>query len=97
MTKNNDCLCRFDFTGIPPAPKGVPVIEVTFEIDHNNTPAITVAEKRDRSRKMVVTINRSKETLMIVTINCSTGTLSYCHKGTLSQEAENYKMLVHLT
>merc|ERR1712062_542823 len=33
MTKDNHQLGKFDLTGIPPAPRGVPQIEVTFEID----------------------------------------------------------------
>merc|ERR1712021_163181 len=33
MTKDNHLLGKFDLTGIPPAPRGVPQIEVTFEID----------------------------------------------------------------
>ena len=35
MTKDNHVLGKFDLTGIPPAPRGVPQIEVTFEIDVN--------------------------------------------------------------
>merc|ERR1712029_934196 len=35
MTKDNHQLGKFDLTGIPPAPRGVPQIEVTFEIDAN--------------------------------------------------------------
>jgi molecular chaperone DnaK (HSP70) len=35
MTKDNHLLGKFDLTGIPPAPRGVPQIEVTFEIDAN--------------------------------------------------------------
>jgi molecular chaperone DnaK (HSP70) len=33
MTKDNNLLGKFDLTNIPPAPRGVPQIEVTFEID----------------------------------------------------------------
>jgi len=33
MTKDNNLLGKFDLTGIPPAPRGVPQIEVTFELD----------------------------------------------------------------
>ena len=32
MTKDNHLLGKFDLTGIPPAPRGVPQIEVTFEV-----------------------------------------------------------------
>jgi molecular chaperone DnaK (HSP70) len=35
MTKDNNNLGRFDLTGIPPAPRGVPQIEVEFDIDAN--------------------------------------------------------------
>ena len=35
MTKDNHKLGQFDLNGIPPAPRGVPQIEVTFEIDAN--------------------------------------------------------------
>ena len=35
LTKDNHLLGQFDLTGIPPAPRGVPQIEVTFEIDQN--------------------------------------------------------------
>lgn len=36
MTKDNHFLGKFDLTGIPPAPRGVPQIEVAFEIDVNS-------------------------------------------------------------
>merc|ERR1719327_192654 len=35
MTKDNHLLGKFDLTGLPPAPRGVPQIDVTFEIDAN--------------------------------------------------------------
>jgi heat shock protein 1/8 len=35
MTKDNNSLGRFELSGIPPAPRGVPQIEVTFDIDAN--------------------------------------------------------------
>ena len=37
MTKDNNSLGRFELSGIPPAPRGVPQIEVTFDIDANGT------------------------------------------------------------
>jgi heat shock protein 1/8 len=37
MTKDNNRLGKFDLGGIPPAPRGVPKIEVTFELDANGT------------------------------------------------------------
>lgn len=36
LTKDNHLLGKFELTGIPPAPRGVPQIEVTFEMDANS-------------------------------------------------------------
>ena len=36
MTKDNHLLGTFDLSGIPKAPRGVPQIEVTFDLDENN-------------------------------------------------------------
>ena len=41
MTTDNNILGKFDLTGIPPAPRGVPLIEVTFEIDTNGILKVT--------------------------------------------------------
>lgn len=35
MTKDNNPLGKFELTGIPPAPRGVPQIEVSFDLDAN--------------------------------------------------------------
>lgn len=43
MTKDNHQLGKFDLTGIPPAPRGVPQIEVTFEIDANGILQVSIA------------------------------------------------------
>ena len=45
LTKDNDELGRFELHGIPPAPRGVPQIEVTFEIDANGIMRISAADK----------------------------------------------------
>lgn len=44
MTKDNHQLGKFDLTGIPPAPRGVPQIEVTFEIDANGILQVSVVQ-----------------------------------------------------
>ncbi len=45
LTKDNHLLGKFELTGIPPAPRGVPQIEVTFEIDANGILSISAADK----------------------------------------------------
>jgi len=45
MTKDNNLLGEFDLTNIPPAPRGVPQIEVTFEIDANGIMKVSAADK----------------------------------------------------
>merc|ERR1712192_321432 len=45
MTRDNHKLGSFDLTGIPPAPKGVPAIEVTFEIDANGVLNVSACDK----------------------------------------------------
>merc|ERR1712141_908975 len=45
MTKDNNLLGKFELTGIPPAPRGVPQIEVTFDIDANGILNVTACEK----------------------------------------------------
>jgi L1 cell adhesion molecule like protein len=44
-TRDNHNLGRFNLTGIPPAPRGVPQIEVTFQIDANGILEVTALEK----------------------------------------------------
>ena len=38
QTKNNNLLGKFHVNGIPPAPRAVPQMELTFDIDANDTP-----------------------------------------------------------
>ncbi len=45
MAKDNKSLGRFQLTGIPPAPRGVPQIEVTFSIDANGILSVTAEDK----------------------------------------------------
>lgn len=45
MTKDNNLLGGFELSGIPPAPRGVPQIEVTFEVDADGIMRISAADK----------------------------------------------------
>jgi heat shock protein 5 len=57
MTKDNHLLGKFDLTGIPPAPRGVPQIEVTFEIDVNGILRVSAEDKGTGSKNEIVINN----------------------------------------
>ncbi|KAM3728100.1 Heat shockprotein [Dirofilaria immitis] len=57
MTKDNHILGKFDLTGIPPAPRGVPQIEVTFEIDVNGILHVTAEDKGTGNKNKITITN----------------------------------------
>jgi heat shock protein 5 len=57
MTKDNHLLGKFDLTGIPPAPRGVPQIEVTFEIDVNGILKVSAEDKGTGNKNDIVIKN----------------------------------------
>lgn len=57
MTKDNHQLGKFDLTGVPPAPRGTPQIDVTFEIDVNGILRVS-AEDKGTGNKEKITINQ---------------------------------------
>lgn len=62
MTKDNHQLGKFDLTNIPPAPRGVPQIEVTFEIDANGILQVS-AEDKGTGNKEKITITNDQNRL----------------------------------
>ncbi|CAH8466750.1 unnamed protein product [Heterobilharzia americana] len=62
MTKFNHFLGKFDLTGIPPALRGVPQIEVTFEIDVNGILRVS-AEDKGTGKKNKIEINKEQNRL----------------------------------
>merc|ERR1712107_304179 len=59
MTKDNNSLGKFELSGIPPAPRGVPQIEVTFDIDANGILNVS-AEDKSTSKTNQITITNEK-------------------------------------
>merc|ERR1712079_164542 len=57
MTKDTHQLGKFDITGIPPAPRGVPQIEVTFEIDANGILVVSAEDKGTGSKEKITITN----------------------------------------
>ncbi|GKV26934.1 hypothetical protein SLEP1_g36147 [Rubroshorea leprosula] len=77
-TKDNNLLGKFELTGIPPAPRGVPQINVCFDIDANGILNVS-AEDKTAGVKNKITITNDK------------GRLSKDEIERLVQEAERYK------
>merc|ERR1712206_9747 len=59
MTRDNHMLGKFDLTGIPPAPRGVPQIEVTFDVDANGILNVSASDKSS-GKKENITITNDK-------------------------------------
>lgn len=64
MAGDNKTLGRFDLVGIPPAPRGIPQVEVTFDIDANgivNVGAKDLGTGKQQSVRLTSSTNLSKE------------------------------------
>ncbi|MDB5734650.1 MAG: dnaK [Alphaproteobacteria bacterium] len=53
MAADNKSLGRFDLQGIPPAPRGIPQIEVTFDIDANGIVSVTAKDKATNKEQQI--------------------------------------------
>jgi heat shock protein 1/8 len=78
MTKDNNLLGTFDLTGIPPAPRGIPKIEVTFDMDANGILNVS-AKDTSSGNSRNITIKNDK------------GRLSQKDIDRMVSEAEQYK------
>ncbi|CAG5058421.1 unnamed protein product [Parnassius apollo] len=78
MTKDNNLLGTFDLTGIPPAPRGVPKIDVTFDMDANGILNVSAKENSTGRSKNIVIKNDK-------------GRLSQAEIDRMLSEAERYK------
>ncbi|KAL2787853.1 heat shock protein [Aspergillus insuetus] len=60
-TKDNNLLGKFELTGIPPAPRGVPQIEVTFDLDANGIMNVSAVEKgTGKTNKITITNDKGR-------------------------------------
>merc|ERR1719503_435157 len=78
MTKDNNLLGKFHLDGIPPAPRGVPQIEVTFDIDANGILNVS-AQDKSTGKQNQITITNEK------------GRLSQSEIDRMVSEAEQYR------
>ncbi|KAE9046388.1 Heat shock protein [Phytophthora rubi] len=78
MTRDNNLLGKFNLDGIPPMPRGVPQIDVTFDIDANGILNVSAVEK-STGKENKITITNDK------------GRLSQADIDRMVSEAEKYK------
>jgi len=69
MTKDNNQLGKFELMGIPPAPRGVPQVEVTFDLDANGVLSVSAKDKKNPSQSNKITIDSNKGRLSEEEIN----------------------------
>merc|ERR1711968_47415 len=61
VTKDNHQLGKFELTSIPPAPRGVPQIEVSFEIDANGILQVSAVDKgTNKVEKITITADKGR-------------------------------------
>ena len=61
MTKDNNLLGKFDLSGIPPAPRGVPQIEVSFDVDANGILNVSASDKSTgKTEKITITNDKGR-------------------------------------
>merc|ERR1719483_1359785 len=79
FTRDNNLLGKFDLQGIPPAPRGVPQIEVCFDLDANSILSVSAEDKNNPTSKKSIRIEQQK------------GRLSKDEIDRIVQEAEKFK------
>ncbi|GAV02426.1 HSP70-12 [Ramazzottius varieornatus] len=63
MTKDNNLLGKFELVGLPPAPRGVPQIEVTFDVDANGILNVSAVDKSTgKENKITITNDKGRLT-----------------------------------
>ena len=72
MTKDNNILGKFELSGIPPAPRGVPQIEVTFDVDANGILNVTAVDKSTGKENKITITNDKGEVF----------SFKFCHYST---------------
>lgn len=70
MTRDNNLLGKFELLGIPPAPRGVPQIEVTFDIDTNGIMNVFAVDKSTgKENKITITNDKGSQVRSCVAVH----------------------------
>ncbi len=100
MAADNKTLGRFDLVGIPPAPRGVPQIEVTFDIDANgivHVSAKDLATNKEQSIKITASSGLSEEEIEKMVKDAEAHAEEDKKKRTLAEARNNLDSLIYMT
>lgn len=100
MAANNKTLGRFDLVGIPPAPRGVPQIEVTFDIDANgivHVSAKDLATNKEQSIKITASSGLSEDEIEKMVKDAETHADEDKKKKELAETRNNLDSLIYMT
>ena len=100
MAANNKTLGRFDLVGIPPAPRGIPQIEVTFDIDANgivHVSAKDLATGKEQSIKITASSGLSEEEIDKMVKEAETHADEDKNKRAVAEARNNLDSVVYMT
>lgn len=100
MAKDNRSLGRFTLDGIPPAPRGIPQVEVTFDIDANGTLTVTAKDKgsnKAQSIKVQGSSGLSKEEIEKMKQEAQANEAQDLKKKELVENKNHAEMLIYQT
>ena len=99
MAADNKTLARFILDGIPPAPRGVPQVEVTFDIDANGIVSVTAKDKatnRTQSVRIEASTALSKEEVERLKSEAAEHAAEDRHKRELTEARNNADQTIYL-
>jgi L1 cell adhesion molecule like protein len=94
-TKDNNLLGKFELSGIPPAPRGVPQVEVTFDIDANGILNVLLPTRQPASRTASPSLT-TKVVCQKMRLNACSGRLNNTKVRVLFILRKTAKLMVHL-
>lgn len=100
MSADNKTLARFILDGIPPSPRGVPQIEVSFDIDANgilNVKAVDKASGKSQSVKIEASTNLSKDEIEKLKQDAAKFAAEDAKKKEMSEAKNHAESLVYMS
>ena len=100
MAEDNKTLARFDLVGIPPAPRGVPQIEVAFDIDANGIVHVTARDLgtgKQQSVRITSSSGLTEEEIQLMIAEAEAAKASDAQKRELADVIQNAEGLLYTT